>query len=123
MLATKPDGVLIGGSSTQAALPLIALQERGFKGPTYGLASLINPTSCVGGKAAEGVQVSAGPVIVSEQLPDGHFSKKLSADAPPTRTPTALESRDGFSAYSFDVDSRVRRGSRACARQGEARHA
>ena len=43
ILATKPDGVLIGGSSTQAALPLLALADRGFKGHNYGLASLINP--------------------------------------------------------------------------------
>ena len=105
ILATKPDGVLIGGSSTQAALPLLALADRGFKGHNYGLASLINPDFVrVGGKAAEGVQVSAGPVIVSEQLPDGHFSKKLSADFRAAyKEVNGSESRDGFSAYSFDA--------------------
>lgn len=105
ILATKPDGVLIGGSSTQAALPLLALAERGFKGKSYGLASLINPDFVrVGGKAAEGVQVSAGPVIVSEQLPDGHFSKKLSAEFRKAyKEVNDAESRDGFSAYSFDA--------------------
>lgn len=105
VLATKPDGVLIGGSSTQAALPLISLAERGYKGPTYGLASLINPDFVrVGGKAVEGVQVSAGPVIVSEQLPDGHFSKQLSADFRKAyKEANDSESRDGFSAYSFDA--------------------
>ena len=84
---------------------MLALADRGFKGHNYGLASLINPDFVrVGGKAAEGVQVSAGPVIVSEQLPDGHFSKKLSADFRAAyKEVNGSESRDGFSAYSFDA--------------------
>ncbi len=105
VLATKPDGVLIGGSSTQAALPLIALSERNFKGPTYGLASLVNADFVrVGGKAAEGVQVSTGPVIVAEQLPDSHYAKKISMDfrAAYEKVNGGLPS-DGFAAYSFDA--------------------
>lgn len=105
VLATKPDGVLVGGSSTQAALPLIALSERNFKGPTYGLASLVNADFVrVGGKAAEGVQVSTGPVIVAEQLPDSHYAKKISMDfrAAYEKVNGGLPS-DGFAAYSFDA--------------------
>jgi ABC-type branched-chain amino acid transport systems, periplasmic component len=57
----RPDAVLIGGSGTQGALPLLALGERGFKGKTYGTVALVNPDFVrVGGKAAEGIQVSAG---------------------------------------------------------------
>jgi branched-chain amino acid transport system substrate-binding protein len=104
MLTTKPDAVLLGGAATQGALPALTLAERGFKGPLYGTPALLNTDFIrVGGKAVEGVQVSAGPVIVAEQLPDDHFSKKTSMafrdayqkanGAPPT---------DGFSAYSFD---------------------
>ena len=104
ILATKPDAVLLGGSATQGALPPLTLAERGYKGPLYGTPALLNTDFIrVGGKAVEGVQVSAGPVIVAEQLPDTHFSKKISMafrgdyqkanGAPPT---------DGFSAYSFD---------------------
>jgi branched-chain amino acid transport system substrate-binding protein len=104
ILATKPDAVLLGGSATQGALPPLTLAERGYKGPLYGTPALLNTDFIrVGGKAVEGVQVSAGPVIVAEQLPDTHFSKKISMSfredyqkangAPPT---------DGFSAYSFD---------------------
>jgi branched-chain amino acid transport system substrate-binding protein len=105
MLATHPDAVLLGGSATQGALPPLALAERGYKGRLYGTPSLLNADFVrVGGKAVEGVVVSAGPVIVAEQLPDTHFSKKISMafrdayqkanGAPPT---------DGFSAYSFDA--------------------
>ena len=79
IVAAKPDAVLIGGSATQGALPLLSLAERGFKGKLYGTPALLNPDFIrVGGKAAEGILVSAGPVIVAEQLPDTHFSKKIS---------------------------------------------
>ena len=81
MMATKPDAVLLGGAATQGALPPLALTERGYKGPLYGTPALLNTDFIrVGGKSVEGVQVSAGPVIVAEQLPDSHFSKKISMD-------------------------------------------
>ena len=105
MMAAKPDAVLLGGAATQGALPPLALAERGYKGPLYGTPALLNTDFIrVGGKSVEGVQVSAGPVIVAEQLPDTHFSKKISMDfraayQKANNTPTS----DGFSAYSFDA--------------------
>lgn len=105
VVAAKPEGVLIGGSATQGALPLLALAERGFKGKTYGTTALVNPDFVrVGGKAADGIQVSAGPVIISDQLPDGHFSKKLSADFKESfLKANSIPSTDAFSGYSFDA--------------------
>jgi len=104
VLATRPDAVLIGGSGTQGALPLLALADRGFKGKTYGTVALVNPDFVrVGGKAAEGIQVSAGPVIVAEQLPDSHFAKKLSLEFRAAyQKANNMPTTDGFSAYSFD---------------------
>jgi branched-chain amino acid transport system substrate-binding protein len=105
VMATHPDAVLDGGSGTQGALPLLALAERGYKGPTYGTAALVNADFVrVGGKAAEGIQVTTGPVMVAEQLPDDHFAKKLALEfraayLKANGTPTT----DGFSAYSFDA--------------------
>jgi branched-chain amino acid transport system substrate-binding protein len=105
ILAARPDSVLLGGSGTQGALPAIALMERGYKGPLYGTPALLNADFIrVGGKAVEGVVVSAGPVIVAEQLPDEHFSKKPSlafraAYLKANNAPTT----DGFSAYAFDA--------------------
>ena len=105
ILAARPDSVLLGGSGTQGALPAIALMERGYKGPLYGTPALLNADFIrVGGKAVNGVVVSAGPVIVAEQLPDDHFSKKPSlafraAYQKANNAPTT----DGFSAYAFDA--------------------
>jgi branched-chain amino acid transport system substrate-binding protein len=105
MLATKPDAVLLGGSATQGALPPLALAERGYKGPLYGTPALLNTDFIrVGGKAVEGVQVSAGPVIVAEQLPDTHFSKKISMEFRGAyQKANGMPTSDGFSAYSFDA--------------------
>ena len=105
MMATKPDAVLLGGAATQGALPALALAERGYKGPLYGTPALLNTDFIrVGGKSVEGVQVSAGPVIVAEQLPDSHFSKKISMDFRAAyQKANGMPTSDGFSAYSFDA--------------------
>ena len=105
MMATKPDAVLLGGSATQGALPPLALAERGYKGPLYGTPALLNADFIrVGGKAVEGVVVSAGPVIVAEQLTDQHISKKISMDFRAAyQKANGVATTDGFSAYSFDA--------------------
>jgi branched-chain amino acid transport system substrate-binding protein len=105
MLATKPDAILLGGAATQGALPALTLAERGYKGSLYGTPALLNADFIrVGGKAVEGVQVSAGPVVVADQLPDSHFSKKISmAFHEAYQKANGIPTTDGFSAYSFDA--------------------
>jgi branched-chain amino acid transport system substrate-binding protein len=104
VLATKPDGVIDGGSATQGALPLLELRKLGYKGGFFGTPSLLNRDFVrIGGKAADGVQVSAGPVIVTSQLPDSHFSKKIgTAFHEVFKKVNGGEADDGFSGYSFD---------------------
>jgi branched-chain amino acid transport system substrate-binding protein len=104
VMATKPDALLDGGSATQAALPLLEMRKLGFKGNFYGTPALLNRDFVrIGGKAAEGVQVSAGPVIVTSQLPDSHFSKKIGTTFHEVfKKVNNAEADDGFSGYSFD---------------------
>jgi branched-chain amino acid transport system substrate-binding protein len=105
VLSTKPDGVYDGGSATQGALPLIELRKLGYKGGFFGTPSLLNRDFVrIGGKAVEGVQVSAGPVIVTSQLPASHFSKKIgTAFHEIFKKANGTEANDGFSGYSFDA--------------------
>ncbi|HVV93714.1 MAG TPA: ABC transporter substrate-binding protein [Hyphomicrobiales bacterium] len=105
VIATKPDAVLDGGSATQGALPLLTLRQLGYKGPFFGTPSLLNKDFVrVGGKAVEGIQVSAGPVIVTDQLPADHFSKKIgTAFHDVFRKITGGAADDGFSGYAFDA--------------------
>jgi branched-chain amino acid transport system substrate-binding protein len=105
LIATRPDAMLDGGSATQAALPLLELRKLGFKGPFFGTPSLLNRDFVrIGGQAAEGVQVSAGPVIVTAELPDTHFAKKIgTAFHDIFRKENGTEADDGFSGYAFDA--------------------
>lgn len=104
VIAAHPDGFLDGGSATQAALPLLELRKLGYKGPFYGTPAMLNKDFVrVGGKAAEGVQVSAGPVIVTDQLPADHFSKKIGTEFHKIFAKVnGGAADDGFSGYSFD---------------------
>jgi branched-chain amino acid transport system substrate-binding protein len=105
IFAAHPDAVLIGGSGTQAALPILALAQLGYNGKFYGTPALLNADFIrLGGKAAEGVVVSAGPVMVAAQLPADHYAKKISLtffDA--YKKATGQVSTNAFSPYAFDT--------------------
>lgn len=105
ILAAKPDAVLIGGAGTPAALPQVALKQRGYGGKiyqTHGVAN--NDFLRVGGKDVEGAFLPVGPVQVLEQLPDGHPARK-----PGKEFVHAYEAKygpgtaNGFGAYSWDL--------------------
>ena len=77
IMAAKPDAVLIAGSGTPAAMPQVALKERGYDGKfyqTHGVAN--NDFLRVGGKNVEGTFLPAGPMLVAAQLPDSNPIKK-----------------------------------------------
>jgi branched-chain amino acid transport system substrate-binding protein len=77
LISAKPDAILIAGSGTPAALPQKTLKERGYAGKiyqTHGVAN--NDFLRVCGKDCEGTFLPAGPVLVSEQLPNDHPVRK-----------------------------------------------
>ena len=77
LLAAKPDAVLVAGSGAGAALPQTTLVEKGYKGVFYQThAAASRDVLRVGGAAMEGAILPVGPVLVAEQLPDSHPSKK-----------------------------------------------
>lgn len=77
IMATRPDAVLVAGSGTPAAMPQVALKERGYAGlfyQTHGVAN--NDFLRVGGKSVEGTFLPAGPMLVAAQLPDSNPIKR-----------------------------------------------
>ena len=77
IISAHPDAVLIAGSGTPAALPQVALKERGYKGTVYQTHGIANNDFLrVGGKDVEGTWLPAGPVLVAGQLPDANPLKK-----------------------------------------------
>ncbi|KVE09272.1 MULTISPECIES: ABC transporter substrate-binding protein [Burkholderia] len=77
LLGANPDAVLIAGSGTPAALPAKTLKERGYKGKVYQTHGVANNDFLrVCGKDCEGEILPAGPVLVTDQLPDSNPVKK-----------------------------------------------
>lgn len=79
IIASNPDAVLIAGAGTPAALPEKTLKERGYRGrfyQTHGVAN--NDFLRVCGKDCDGTWLPAGPLLVTEQLPDSNQVKKSS---------------------------------------------
>ena len=76
LLAAKPDAMLVVASGSGAAMPQMALAERGYKGKVYQTHAAATPDlTRVGGKQVEGGFVVSGPAVLAEQLPDSHPSK------------------------------------------------
>lgn len=67
----NPDAVHIIAAGTPAALPHLALIDRGYKGKIYQAGGAANADFLrVGSKAVEGSYVIAPPTLVADQLPD-----------------------------------------------------
>ncbi len=105
LIAANPDAILIGASGTGAGLPQTALRERGYKGliyQTHGAASM--DFIRIAGASAEGVIMSAGPVMSPETQPDGAPTKQ-----PGLAFNAAYEAnyganrRNQFAGHSYDA--------------------
>ena len=73
VLQARPDAVFIAASATPATTPIIELRARGYAGPIYTVQGIAGPDALrVGGAALDGVMFSSVPVLVAEQLADGH---------------------------------------------------
>ena len=78
LVAANPDAMLVVASGSGAAMPHMAVVERGFKGKIYQThAAASRDLMRVGGKAVEGAFVVSGPAVIAEQLPDSHPSKPV----------------------------------------------
>ena len=104
IIAANPDAVVVGGSGTGAALPHIALVERGYKGPIYHNHGTVNAEFIkVGGAKVEGAIAATGPLMVPEELPADHPSKAISADfIKRYEAAFGAGSRNAFAGYSYD---------------------
>lgn len=104
MIARHPDAVMTGGAGAPAALPHLALAERGWRGPVFSSHAIVNNDIVrIAGKSLEGVIAPTGPVVVAEQLSDDNPIKAAAA------TFRALYTRanpgqavDPFAAYAYD---------------------
>lgn len=105
IVAANPDAVVVVASGSGAAMPELAVLDRGYKGKIYQThAAATRDLMRVGGKAVDGTFVTAGPVVIPEQLPDSNPSKAVGV-----QFVTAYEKQNGpgsrnqFAAHGYDV--------------------
>jgi branched-chain amino acid transport system substrate-binding protein len=105
LMSASPDAVLIAGSGTPAVLPQSTLVERGYKGKFYQTHGIANRDFLrVGGKSVEGTIFPVGPMLLAEQLPDNHPSKKPGLEyAKLYEGAHGANSRSTFGAHAFDA--------------------
>ncbi len=73
LLQARPDAIFVAASATPATTPILELRARGYAGPIYTVMGIAGPDALrVGGRALDGVMFSSVPVLVAEQLADGH---------------------------------------------------
>jgi branched-chain amino acid transport system substrate-binding protein len=81
LVSANPDAILVVASGSGAAMPHMAVVDRGYKGKIYQThAAATRDLMRVGGKAVEGAYVVSGPAVIAEQLADNHPSKAAAID-------------------------------------------
>ena len=104
LMSANPDAIVVGGSGTGAALPHVALVERGYKKGIYHNHGTVNAEFIkVGGKAVGGAVAVTGPLVVPEELPDSHPTKKVSLDFTKRyEAAFGAGTRNAFAGYAYD---------------------
>lgn len=102
LVSAKPDAILIAASGTPSVLPQDTLQGRGYKGQIYQTHGTATKEYIrVGGKDVEGTILPVGPVVVADQLPDSHPSKKLGQEY--TQRYEAQYGKGSFSSFGAHI--------------------
>jgi len=104
IMSVNPDAVVVGGSGTGGALPHVALVERGYKKGIYHNHGTVNAEFIkVGGKAVSGAVAVTGPLVVPEELPDSHPTKRVSLEFTKRYESTfGAGTRNAFAGYAYD---------------------
>lgn len=105
VMTKRPDAVLGAGAGTPGALPFIELADRKYGGRLYGTHAILSPEFVkLVGAAGEGIVVPTGPVLVGDQLPDAHPSRKIIGEYNQAyEKANGAKPYDVFSSYAFDA--------------------
>ncbi len=105
LMSRRPQAVMMGNSATPAALPVIALRRRGYRGGIYGNHGIVSPAFIrVGSTAVDGVVADTSPLVVYQQLPAGNVVKPVAAEFLAEYTKKfGPRSVNPFAGYSYDA--------------------
>ncbi|WP_337057641.1 ABC transporter substrate-binding protein [Pseudomonas sp. USHLN015] len=81
VLAARPDAVLVAAPGSSAVMPQTTLFDQGYRGQMYQTHGAALPDFLkLGGKKVEGTILAASLMLVLDEVPDSHPSKKVAAD-------------------------------------------
>lgn len=105
LVAANPDAMLLVASGSGAAMPHMAVVDRGYKGKIFQThAAATRDLMRVGGKAVEGAYVVSGPAVIAEQLPDSHPSRAAAVQyVQQYEKAYGAGSRNQFAAHGYDA--------------------
>ena len=110
LVAAKPDVVLVAASGTGAALPQIALRERGFTGLIYHTHGAVTKDFIrIAGKSAEGAILPSGPLVVAELLPPSPQTSAAVEHLKAYEAKYGAGSITQFSGHAYDVGQILKR--------------
>ena len=110
LIAAKPDVILVAASGAGAALPQIALRERGFKGTIYQTHGAVSKIFIkLAGKAAEGTILPSGPLVVAPLLPPSPQTSAALEHYKAYEAKYGAGSITQFSGHAFDVGQILKR--------------
>lgn len=100
VLSAAPDAVLIAAPGSSAVLPQATLHDQGYKGKVYQTHGAALPDFLkLGGKKVEGTILAASAMLVLDQVPDAHPTKKIAGDYV-----AAYEKRHGSKPATFGAN-------------------
>lgn len=105
LASANPDAILVVASGSGAAMPVMGLVDRGYKGKLYEThAAATRDLMRIGGKAVEGVFVVSGPAVIAEQLPETHLSRAVAIDfVQKYEKVYGAGSRNQFAGHAYDA--------------------
>ncbi len=81
ILASRPDAVLVAAPGSSAVMPQTTLFDQGYRGQVYQTHGAALPDFLkLGGKKVEGTVLAASLMLVLDEIPDSHPSKKIASD-------------------------------------------
>ena len=105
LVSANPDAIVVVASGSGAAMPEMAIVDRGYKGKIYQTHAGATPDLMrIGGKKVEGTFVVSGPAVVGNQLPESHPSKKVAVDFVTNYEKAFGAAPNQFAGHSYDFE-------------------
>lgn len=120
IIARRPDAVLVGAPGSSTVMPHTTLVEQRYRGQIYQThGAALDPFLKLGGDKVEGTILAAGLLLVLDEMPDSHPSKRVATDYVQAYEKLYGERPATFGANVYDAGLLLARAIPAALEKGE----